>query len=248
MCTVTWRPSVDGYDLFFNRDELRTRATARPPSEADAEGVRYLAPTDSEAGGTWVAVNELGTTVGLLNAHPPAASAPRRLLSRGLLVRKLADLEDADRLESRLSGLALERLRPCTVFAVSLGGVAAVLEWNGRALYSRAVRSPFLLSSSSLDATGAEAARRRLLGRLLRDGPTPVSAHLEFHRSHLRGHGPLAPCMHREDARTVSFTRVEVHQDVIQMPYAAGPPCRTDPTTALELRPVVTAAELRRAE
>ncbi len=124
MCTVTWRPSVDGYDLFFNRDELRTRATARPPSEAGAESVRYLAPTDSDAGGTWVAVNELGTTVGLLNAHPPAASAPRRLLSRGLLVRKLADLEDADRLESRLSGLALERLRPCTVFAVSLGGAA----------------------------------------------------------------------------------------------------------------------------
>jgi hypothetical protein len=247
MCTVTWRPTVGGYELFFNRDELRARAPARPPSEARAEGVRYLAPTDTEAGGSWLAVNELGTTVGLLNAHPPAAPAPRRLLSRGLLVRKLADLASAEELERRLSELDLERLRPFTVFAVSPGVPGLAVEWDGRGLDPRRPGAPFLLSSSSIDSAGAADARRRLLGRFLRDHSSPTTAHLELHRSHLPDRGPLAPCMHREDARTVSFTQIEVSAAAVRAAYAGGPPCKTATAEAVELR-LGAAASLRRAE
>lgn len=248
MCTVTWRAASGGYDLFFNRDELRTRAPARPPSEALAEGVRYLAPTDTEAGGSWLAVNELGTTVGLLNAHPRAAPTPHRLLSRGLLVRKLADLSAVDALGARLTELDLERLRPFTIFAVSPGAPGLALDWDGRGLVSRRLESPFLLSSSSIDSDGADAARHRLLERLLGDHSSPTAAHLEFHGSHLPDRGPLAPCMHREDARTVSFTRVEVAEGAIRIAYADGPPCRTAAAAAGELRRAAAAIELRRAE
>lgn len=248
MCTVTWRAASGGYDLFFNRDELRTRAPALPPTEALAEGVRYLAPTDTDAGGSWLAVNELGTTVGLLNAHPPAARTPQRLLSRGLLVRKLADLTGVDELEQKLSELDLERLRPFTLFAVSPGTPGLALGWDGSGLESRPLEPPFLLSSSSIESDGADGARRALLQRFLHDRSSPAAAHLGFHRSHHPDRGPLAPCMHREDARTVSFTRVEVTEAVVRIAYADGPPCRKAAAATDELRRAEAAIELRRGE
>ncbi len=77
MCTVSWRAARDGYDLFFNRDELHTRAPELPPALSERDGVRFLAPRDGDHGGTWLAVNEHGLTVCLLNdyANPwrPAA-------------------------------------------------------------------------------------------------------------------------------------------------------------------------------
>ena len=63
MCTVTWHFINDGYELFFNRDELRTRAVAEPPTKATTRGVDYLAPTDPDAGGTWMALSRRGITV-----------------------------------------------------------------------------------------------------------------------------------------------------------------------------------------
>ena len=82
MCTLTFtgtaldpgisanalREGEAGYTLLFNRDELRTRGPEIAPSETRTDsGVRYVAPTDSDAGGTWIAANEHGVSVALLN-------------------------------------------------------------------------------------------------------------------------------------------------------------------------------------
>lgn len=69
----------DGYELFFNRDEASSRGTAHPPEVFVQEGLRYVAPLDSDAGGTWLATNEYGLSVALANyyargGNPPAAS------------------------------------------------------------------------------------------------------------------------------------------------------------------------------
>ena len=69
MCTLTWRTAGGGYEVFFNRDERRTRPPARPPAVHRAAGVSYVSPIDAEAGGTWLAVNELGTTLALENGR-----------------------------------------------------------------------------------------------------------------------------------------------------------------------------------
>jgi len=69
MCTLTWRRgSKETVEVFFNRDEKKTRSRAEPPGERfDANGVRYLSPLDPESGGTWMLVNERGLVVCLLN-------------------------------------------------------------------------------------------------------------------------------------------------------------------------------------
>ncbi len=70
MCTVTWLQRDDGYEVFCNRDELRTRKPAQPPRLDERNGVRYLAPVDADAGGAWVGVNEFGLTLCLVNHYP----------------------------------------------------------------------------------------------------------------------------------------------------------------------------------
>ena len=55
-----------------------------------------------------------------------------------------------------------------------------------------------------------------------------VADFLFFHRSHRPERGAHSPCMHRDDARTVSLTGVRVTASAISMTYADGPPCSTE--------------------
>ncbi len=70
MCTVSWLADHDGYCLLFNRDEKRTRGVAQPPQIYLRDQVRFVAPIGADGGGTWLASNEYGVTICLLNAYP----------------------------------------------------------------------------------------------------------------------------------------------------------------------------------
>ncbi len=86
MCTVSWLFSGDsGYDVFFNRDESRERKPALRPEIRESGAVRFVAPTDGDFGGTWLAVNERGVTVGVLNRYGDDVPE-REYTSRGLLL------------------------------------------------------------------------------------------------------------------------------------------------------------------
>lgn len=226
MCTVTWFFDADGYELFFNRDERRSRGVAEPPGEAVAGGVRYLAPTDRDAGGTWLTINQLGVAVGLLNAEVPGARTDGPAESRGRLVRELADLEDPSDLEGRLRAARLSRRMPFTLFALAPGGRAQVVDYDGFRLTPRPLVQPALLSSSSLVPGGAAQPRQSELERLLALEEDRRRARLLFHRSHQPERGPVSPCMHRPDARTVSFSHVQVVDGRVAFHYQDGPPCR----------------------
>lgn len=226
MCTATWYFTADGYELFFNRDELRTRKIAEPPTQASTRQVDYLAPTDSDAGGTWLAVSRQGVAVGLLNnAQPAATQTEGSPVSRGRLVRELADLDSPDDLAARFERLGFRRLQPFTVFALAPGGHSAVIDFDGSALASRTAGDPAILSSSSIDSGGAAEPRRLELVRRLTLELDPTASRLEFHRSHEPERGPLSPCMHREDARTVSFCHLQVDSRQARFAYLPGPPC-----------------------
>src|SRR6516165_698509 len=91
MCTVSWVHQRGGYHLLCNRDEKLTRGTAFAPALIERGGVRFIAPIDADFGGTWLAVNEFGISLCLLNGDAgtaPSGATPRR--SRGLLLRELA--------------------------------------------------------------------------------------------------------------------------------------------------------------
>ncbi len=88
MCTVSFLPlAKNGYILTSNRDEWSGRKTALAPAPCDHNGAKLYYPKDQEAGGTWMACNEKGQTLCLLNGAfgPHERKLPYRL-SRGVML------------------------------------------------------------------------------------------------------------------------------------------------------------------
>lgn len=237
MCTVTWLLEGGSFRLFCNRDELRTRKAALPPRVHRHEGVAYLAPIDGEAAGTWIAVNEHGLALCLLNDYlATVADRPEAFRSRGLLVTALAACDGLEHLERRWTRADLEPFRPFRLLALAPGRKPWIFAWNGvRAAVERhGIEPP--LCSSSYDEQSATRLRRELLKSLSNDRRlAPHKRLYDFHRSHLPQRGPYSVCMHRPDALTVSFSLVEVDPERVALAYAPGPPCSTELTSALAL-------------
>jgi hypothetical protein len=235
MCTVTWRRRHHGYVLLFNRDELRSRQEARPPrSHGEDGGLPYLAPEDGDFGGTWLATNAAGITVGILNG-PRLDVGVRNVRSRGFIVRDLATSSDLREVERRVRDSDLSQVRPFRLLAIGPKPAARVFEWDGRELaFDRDAETRMPLISSSFDETEVGRKRLREFRRIVGDDVSPERLHA-YHRSHANGPSAYSVCMHREDAGTRSFSRVDVSEDRVSMSYRAGNPCeeRTEVTVDL---------------
>lgn len=229
MCTVSWVATTEGYELFCNRDERHARLPAHAPKVNTSRGVRFIAPTDAEAGGTWIAANEYGLTLCLLNRYPegePRAAGEFR--SRGLLLPDLMGLREPAEVMRAVAGGGLMRFRPFTLLALAPGAPPAAACWTGRRLlFCDDGDVPLMpLTSSSFNTAEAVRARWELFRRMA-GGLTNPSAEMltRFHHSHEPGPGPLSVCMHRPDASTVSFSRVKVNDGSVEFYYRPGPPC-----------------------
>jgi len=230
LCTVSWIRGAEGYQLFFNRDEKRSRGHEIPPALLRQGGVALLAPRDGDFGGSWLAVNELGFTAGLLNGYVPRrGELPKTTRSRGLLLLDVAAARrraDAARL---LEHTSLVPYEPFHMLLLDSAG-ASVFTWDGAAgdvEHDADARSP--LFSSGFEQERARAGRRAIFEDLRRArgglGPALLA---EYHASHgPEGPGPFTPCMHRDDAETRSLCEVRVDAREVRLVYTPGPPCRT---------------------
>ena len=226
---MSWRWQRGGYELFFNRDERATRRSADPPRIEVQGDVRYLAPRDAEAGGTWLAANEHGLTLGLLNG--PERGAARTAPTRGGIVRGLADAPDLLRLERRLRALELGPFRPFLLLALAPSGHGLVAGWQDGALdVEHDVDRRMPLVSSAFDAEEVQRGRAALFGVMREElGADSSELHLRYHESHRPARGPRSICMHRADAQTVSFSWIRVEPGAVSFRYSAHPPCAGRP-------------------
>jgi uncharacterized protein with NRDE domain len=86
MCTVTYIPVGERKFITSNRDEKKFRKKALPPKSYLPDGVRLVYPKDSEAGGSWIALNQNGNVAVLLNGgFEKHISKPPYRKSRGLI-------------------------------------------------------------------------------------------------------------------------------------------------------------------
>lgn len=95
MCSVTWSLSDTGYQVFFNRDEQRSRALALPPAIYDRQGVAVMMPLDPQGQGSWISLNQFGLSLCLLNNYQGRVP-DGTLISRGLLLKSLAGSSSID--------------------------------------------------------------------------------------------------------------------------------------------------------
>ncbi len=238
MCTLTWTHRVDGahrgYRLFFNRDELRSRGPEVAPSFEQQRGVSYVAPSDSDAGGTWIAVNEFGLTVCLLNGYVESRGPARgHWTSRGQLVRSLADLPTITAAWNRLSPAALVEYPPCVVVIVPPEGRGLVARWDGLDVVLDGQGERQLpVTSSSYEQNGVQAARRETYRTMVAEpgGDAPPDAEsLRAFQNYVTPEGPTAytPTMARPDAATRSQCIVEVDETEVRFLHVPGAPHET---------------------
>jgi hypothetical protein len=234
MCTVSWIHDKDGYQLLCNRDEKLTRKSALEPRLAVRNGTRFLAPVDVDFGGTWIATNEFGVSVCLLNGANLTgseihAAAPGR--SRGLLLLDLIPSPSVVAICNRLRETDISAFAPFTLAALEPGHPAAVLEWDGSKktlLFEETDR--FMLTSSSFDSEEVRRSRQEEYSHV-HDGEGLFA----FHRSHAPARSAYSTCMHRADAETVSFSWIQVSRKETDFFYTPGAPCEQLPGVRLKL-------------
>ncbi len=238
MCTVSWAGGPDGYDLFFNRDELNARAPEAPPTATQQDGVKFLAPRDGDHGGTWLLVNEYGLTVCVLNdyaaAWQPAPGATR--YSRGQVVLACAVATDHAGVIDVLKGQPLLRAPAFHLVVMAPEQGPLVLHWTGT-LPVAPVRSACgpPLTSSSFATHDVIAQRTARFAAMVRSPRTPALEDLAaYHQQHEQDHGAASVLMRRPDAATRSICRVSVRGGNVVLRYqpvdwARPQPDRLDP-------------------
>ncbi|HEY0385093.1 MAG TPA: NRDE family protein [Pyrinomonadaceae bacterium] len=251
MCTVSWLRQDDGYQLFCNRDERRTRKAASEPTIHERAGVCFIAPVDGDHGGSWIGVNEYGLSLCLLNLYPqlPEANscrrpapqdraAPQDFRSRGSLLIELLDCTSSAAVKDRLLAATLSRFQPFTLLLLTGTNEPAVLtRWDGRVLlFERAGDESLPLTSSSFRTIEVVAARRAQFRRLMADVTALSPDRLyDFHRSHEPSASASSVCLHRDDAETVSFSWINVAAGQIEFLYYPQALCRSESSTRVML-------------
>lgn len=242
MCTVTWFYQSGSLRLFHSRDEALTRLPALPPKIQVRRGVRFVAPLDADAGGTWVGVNEFGLVVGLLNRYLAETSSnpthtPPSRPSRGLLVIDVLSCQSLEAAIGFVQGLKPNLYAPFTLALLQPNQRTCILDWDERELnidWNTTARLPLV---SSLDQAQASAARGALFAELQATAFVNEAERAQqfqaFHASHVHGPSSLSVCMHRDDAKTVSHTQVCVAANEVWLRYYASALC--EPGEVFEL-------------
>jgi hypothetical protein len=230
MCTVTLLPCSDARDEWLriacNRDESRTRPFALPPEIRTFGNRRAVLPIDPTSDGSWIAVNDAGLALVILNRNPkdgPVKSAP---LSRGTILPLLLhcnSLRSAERVALDLNGdcFAPFQLVVATRTEVSVirggGGVTTTKD------HFNIVR-PMMFTSSGLGDALVEGPRRQLFDEMCPASRCRPEQQDLFHRHSWPNASHLSVCMRRGDAHTVSHTVIELRNETAVITYLPNAP------------------------
>jgi hypothetical protein len=229
----------------FNRDELRSRVAALPPQRLRYGGRIAIHPLDPPSGGTWIAVNDAGVVMALLNRfnHPVISPgdlpAPRPdTISRGKLIPSLLHLSTVRECEALLRGTDLYRYMPFRLIVLDGTELLDLIrDEESQELYVRAIETlPLLFASSGLGDDMINGVRRPLFNEML-GGNFPPSADDQdaFHAYRWEERPEVSVCMERAEALTVSYTVIERDRDRLLLRYRDAPPCRPGRVTETEL-------------
>src|SRR5262249_30651056 len=146
-----------------------TRPAALPPVRLRCGARWAVHPIDPVGGGTWVAVNDAGLALALLNVTarpggatvvPPAEPAP----SRGTIIPALLSCGDLSAAVAAAAALDTTPLPPFRLVLADRGEVAELRSCDGRPRLVRRgpLSAPCLFTSSGLGDRLVEGPRRRL--------------------------------------------------------------------------------------
>lgn len=235
MCTLSFIPTKCGYLVAMNRDELLTRRQALPPKLVRA-GELWTAYPSEAGGGTWIAANERGITLGLLNWN--LAHGVQQRYSRGSIIPQLIGYPDRADVDWAIQCLNLAGILPFRLVGI-FWPQDQICEWRWDGATLQRLTFPWLPRhwfSSGLSDAKAEAGRSEIC-RLAWDSSQAgtLTWLRELHRSHGAAPGPFSMCVHRPEAASVSYSEIAYEPPELSFRYVEGPPCANGPVTALSL-------------
>jgi len=236
MCTLTFRLIENGYELFFNRDEQHSRPIALPPKYHHQLNSIYPIDVSTQSipnkNGTWIAVDQYGASLALLNNYPLASNAPfivdtdRKFLSRGGIILSLLKLQNKENKTLELNNILrhlnasyLTNYKPFKLMFFSnqltkTSGNIHALNWNGRILKVQTIGIKDLpVTSSSFDYKETHHARKKIFNTMFCNS-NPTSAQLKAYHLSTETDTFKSVNMIREDARTVSISHISVRNEI----------------------------------
>jgi len=225
MCTVSFTPTDVGFRLAMNRDEKRSRIAALPPAAFKLGDHRVLYPREPD-GGTWLAVNDAGLCLALINWHRIEREPRGRTESRGRIIPELIAATGSRVVTHKIRAMPLQCSRPFRLLVID-SGRHRVTEWKWDLKNLTERRHGWETQhwfSSGYDEQEAERERTEVC----LSWPLGTKTRLrQLHASHLPKRGPFSICMHRPDAVTVSYSEVGVTEKRVTLRYKSGSPCQT---------------------
>jgi hypothetical protein len=244
MCTVTLLSWAGRVRLAVNRDELLSRPAALPPEVRSFGPHRAILPIDPASGGTWVAVNDAGLAMTVLNVTASSdreqAASPK---SRGAVLPALLSAGTLSVAVERALRFDAGDFAPFRLVIADQEELAELRSSGARLCIARrsALTVPFLFTSSGLGDGLVEGPRSKLFAEHIARADDLVAAQDAFHRHSWPDYPHLSVCMRRPDARTVSHTVVTLSLDRVSLTYH---PDATDQRTgvfalSLNRRPIL---------
>lgn len=226
MCTVTFIPYKEGFVLTSNRDELAFRET-HPPQKYRYNDVTLCYPKDALAGGSWIAINNRGRTVCLLNgAYVAHSKKDFHTYSRGKVL-----LEAAASFQNTMDVFSTEGLQntePFTLLCIDFDNDHIVqfseLIWDGISKHYRILDATkeYIWSSVTLYDEESRNARIQWFRDFLEacNHQPGADALMNFHAGQHSDNKRLNVVMEREGGlKTVSTTQVRLIDNGLSMRY-----------------------------
>jgi len=215
--------------VMCSRDELRNRPPALPPVQQTFAPTRALFPIDPISGGTWIAVNNAGLVMVLLNRNP---TDTRGIVFQGKLSRGgiIPSLLHAESLSQALAYVEQIDNAPFPPFRLVLSDARSLIDVKGGGGGSLSIQqnpfaSPQMFTSSGLGDGLVEQPRRDLFTEMFSDDSKSWHSTQEAFHGHQWDDRPeLSVAMEREDAMTVSVTTINVSAETVTLIYHPAPP------------------------
>jgi hypothetical protein len=224
MCTMSViRLPGDALRVAFNRDELLSRPRALPPQRFSLGDRDILYPIDPQSLGTWIALNDCGLILGLLNLNLPAAKPKPGTISRGCMIPMFSRAVSVIEAAEMMDAASFSDFSPFRVIAIDQSNLAEIIfDGDRQRIAFHPNWEAEMFTSSGLGDHVVEPPRRELFDRLLeRHGATPAAQDL-FHDHVWPNAQHLSVHMSRPGARTVSQTLIEMDRHRAVMSYSDG--------------------------
>lgn len=226
MCTVTFFPKDDNnWLLSTNRDEIKSREKALPPKIHQANNLKYIAPVDGKAGGTWIGLNSAALCLTLINNYQgvnPLLNHREKAVSRGHIILGLMHLSYLTEVDISMKDLDVTQFNPFKLIGIQ-SNPCMIMEWSwdGQNYITNTLPvKPHLWVSTGRDYKGVWNNRRSIFENFLKHNPNPgIKDIKKLHSSTYPEPGAYSIAMEFDNVASVSNAIVEISRDNIIMYY-----------------------------